>query len=466
MLNRPGTAGPIYAALIAFSLAMLIAMTTAIQSGWEVENEYVPNVRAVAHFKLDSTLAHLWFEELLSGDSNESMEEVWRLLDSAHFYLDAMTHGAADAQGPIVPLDDPQLQRRILDVDIALSEFRAITAERLAVRESAVPGTAIDQQYDEVFEELLALANDVELRLQDVIGAESTFVRRIQFAVMLGAAILSVLLGLTFTRYIRKRIEAENTLQLKVKAEEDARKSLGDLAHVARLNTMNELAAGIAHEVNQPLTAIMMSAGACRQLIAAGRHDSKEFAEAMEVVGSQAERAGNVIRQLRGFVTKAEVSYEPVDINELVRMVEKLTMFDPQMMDFNIQLELAENLPAVEVEVVQIQQVILNLVRNAVESVAGSGNKQRPIRVRTRLTENRTIEVSVKDEGVGLSEAAEERLFQPFSTTKKSGMGMGLSISDSIITAHGGRIWYERNEDVPGATFAFELPLSREQNES
>lgn len=452
------TALPVYLALILFSLALLVSMAYAIRSGWLLDNEHVPNVRAVDRIKLDTTLAHLWFEEALSGDRNQTYQQVWDLLDSASFYVQAMIRGGEDELGVIAPIEDPVLQRKMRDLEAVLVDFRGITEVREGSVQMSVPGTVIDQRYDEVFQQLIALAEQVESRLHDVIRSESSLVRKIQFVAMLGAAILSILLGLTLKRYTKKQSEAEDAIRLQAQAEKESQVMLEKLAHVMRLNTMNELAAGIAHEVNQPLTAIMMTAAAHRHLAARNAVDPEELRDAMQTIASQAERAGNVIRRLRSFVTREEVKFERLNVNDLIRAVVKLARLEPQMLDFVIQLDLQDPLPEVSADAVQIQQVILNLVRNAVEATAASDLGNRPIEVTSRCDDDGKIRVSVADQGVGLSESIEAALFHPFTTTKDSGMGVGLSISQSIIRAHGGRIWFDRNSGRPGTTFIFTLP--------
>jgi len=460
ILVRRSPAWHVYFALTAFSLAMLGAMMYVLHTGWRLSTEYVPIVRAAARVKLDATLAHLWFEEVLSGDEHESISEVWLRLDSARFYAHAMVQGGQDEEGRIIPLEDARLHRKLGEVERKLTEFRTVTEERQNARQSVVSGTAIDQSYDAVFKELVALTHSVEREVHAVIQRETKSVRQVQVFVMSGAVILSLLVAFVFTRYTRERSQAERALQLKVKAEEEAREHLGKLAHVARLTTMNTLAAGIAHEVNQPLAAIAASAAACRRLVSAGRIQSEEHLSALELIGGEAERAGDVLRRLRTFVSKHDGHYELVDVNELVRVVVRLAHFDPQMRNAKIQLELTDILPSVEADVVQIQQVLLNLVRNGVEAMQNTQEQYYPIIVRTRKDDRDQVEVSVVDRGIGLSEAIASDPFRPFITTKDSGMGMGLSISNSIISAHGGRIWFRRNQGHQGTTVLFTLPAA------
>jgi two-component system sensor kinase FixL len=263
-----------------------------------------------------------------------------------------------------------------------------------------------------------------------------------------------------FARYTSERVQAEKALRLQVRAEEEAREHLARLAHVARSTTMNELAAGIAHEVNQPLAAIAAAAAACRRLAESGRNGSEEQLSALELIGSEAGRASDVIRRLRQFVAKGGTRFELADINELIRTVVKLAKFDPQIHDATLRLELSNELPRVEADVVQIQQVVLNLVRNGVEAMLAVEREPATVTLKTRLKEKNEIEVAVVDRGIGLSASNQSDPFMPFTTTKETGMGIGLSISESIITAHGGGIGYRPNADGPGVTFYFTLPVA------
>jgi len=454
-ISGPGSSTrQVYVALVIFSVAMLGAMGYALQTGARVSAEHSPLVRASARIKLDATLAHLWFEEILSGDRHESMDEVRRLLRSARFYTLAMVEGGEDSESTIVPLDDPRLREKIRVVERKLTEFERITDQRRAAREGAISGTEIDQTYDAVFGELIAVADEVERELHQIIRQDIRSVSRAQIFVIAGGVILSVLVGVFFARYIHERGHAERTLELKVQAEKEAREHLGRLAHVVRLGTMSELAAEIAHEINQPLAA------ACRRLVDAGREQSAEFRSALALIDSESNRASDVLRRLRTFIGRRDGCFACVDVNELVRGVVKLAGFDPQMRRASVRLELAGDLPTAEADSVQIQQVLLNLLRNGLEAMDDSEVEGQGIVVRTRVDDGRAIEISVVDRGAGLPTEEVGDPFRAFFTTKESGMGMGLSISQSIISAHGGRIWCRRDDEAGNTTFAFTLPTA------
>ncbi len=245
------------------------------------------------------------------------------------------------------------------------------------------------------------------------------------------------------------------------KTEQDAIENRERLAHVDRVSLLGEMAAGIAHEINQPLTAIANYADAARRRVGADNADPAKLLSSLEKVSRQAQRAGEVIRRLRALVRKRESQREHADINELTRDSVKLADVDARIHDINIDVELTSETTTVYVDSVQIQQVILNLLRNAVDATETEPSANRTIELKTDIVDGELVEVSVTDSGEGVSDEAAERVFSPFFTTKQSGMGMGLSISRSIINSHGGHLWFTRNP-ARGTTFQFTLPLHRE----
>ncbi|MGE0385266.1 MAG: PAS domain S-box protein [Gammaproteobacteria bacterium] len=240
------------------------------------------------------------------------------------------------------------------------------------------------------------------------------------------------------------------------RAEAEARAHRDRLAHVSRLNTMGEMASGIAHEINQPLTAIATYGRACQRMLAAGRAGAPDFADALEQVALQAERAGDIIRRLRGFVRKHDGRFRPVDVDAEIAAVLKFADLDARARRVSIEHVQGADLPRVFADAIQVQQVLLNLLRNAIEALDGVSADRRTILVACHLREDGMVEVRVVDRGNGLDEAAQGALFQPFQTSKAEGMGLGLSISRSIIESHGGELWY--CPGIPmGAEFHFTL---------
>ncbi len=235
------------------------------------------------------------------------------------------------------------------------------------------------------------------------------------------------------------------------------------LAHRDRVSIMGEMAAGIAHEINQPLTAIESYSQAAQRRIEA--NDIDKLQELLEKISKASRRAGNVITHLQAMVKRDTQQHDQIKINKLIEEVVKLAEIDVLANEFKIKHELAAKLPLVMADAIQIQQVVLNLVRNAMDAAKQEAEENRQITISTSfLADQNRIQVSVKDHGKGIDEKTAEQLFNPFFTTKLSGMGMGLAVCQSIIQSHGGRLWFTHNEDK-GATFHFTLPTSLSQNE-
>jgi two-component system sensor kinase FixL len=229
------------------------------------------------------------------------------------------------------------------------------------------------------------------------------------------------------------------------------------LAHVGRLSTMGEMTASIAHEINQPLTAISMYAQASLKLLERPGSTDK-IRDALDKLNTQSLRAGAVIERIQRFARAQETTRELLEINDLVVDLLKLAGSDARMHNIELILELADDLPTLFADPVQIQQVILNLIRNGIDAMNEIGCRNgRTIVLETRLIDEETVEVAVSDQGPGVADDQADLLFTPFHTTKREGMGMGLSICRSIISEHGGELTY-RNNPQSGATFYFTLP--------
>jgi two-component system sensor kinase FixL len=246
------------------------------------------------------------------------------------------------------------------------------------------------------------------------------------------------------------------------RAESEAHKALERMNSVSRLATMGEMAAGISHELNQPLAAIANYAQACVRLLRVPAADIPEVSGALEQISGQALRAGEIIRRIRSLVRNEDVRREAQDINELIRDVHGLLASDARVHDGRLALDLTTPLPKVTVDGVQIQQVLMNLVHNAFEA-QGAEHDGAPfeVRIATRPTDGGDVEVSVNDLGPGLAGEMEQKIFEPFFTTKPTGTGLGLAISRSIIKAHDARLSYRANEPR-GACFYFVLPAYQE----
>ena len=242
------------------------------------------------------------------------------------------------------------------------------------------------------------------------------------------------------------------------RAQEALQMTQAELARVSRLTTMGELAASIAHEVNQPLTAVTNNSNACLRLLAADKLTPEILGRALEEIVADGTRASAVVARIRRFIKKEPVEKNRLDINDVIQEV--LALADRELYENRVRLErqLTKALPLVLADRVQMQQVLLNLIMNGIEAMIPVTDQPRALWVESRVDESGDILVAVRDSGPGLGSAA-DRVFTPFFTTKANGMGMGLSISRSLIENHGGRLWAMPNSPM-GAVFSFTLPVS------
>ena len=247
-------------------------------------------------------------------------------------------------------------------------------------------------------------------------------------------------------------------------SEEALAKARSELAHVSRVTSLGVMTASIAHEVNQPLAGIVSNASTCLRMLAADPPNLEGARETARRTIRDGHRASEVVTRLRGLVAKKEVGTEPVDLNEATREVIALSTGELQRRRVVLRSELADDLPPAPGDRVQLQQVILNLLLNAADAMSGVDDRPRQLVVRTQPDGGDGVSLSVQDSGDGFAPEDGERLFEAFYTTKSQGMGIGLSVSRSIIERHEGRLWAARNEG-PGATFAFTIPLGRPATE-
>jgi PAS domain S-box-containing protein len=243
--------------------------------------------------------------------------------------------------------------------------------------------------------------------------------------------------------------------------ERREREHQAELAHFSRLSTIGEMSSALAHELNQPLCAIASSAKAALRMMKSGDWDSNELLEAMEEAGAQAERAGKIIHRTTKLVRKKEPHRSRVNIENIIDEVITLVEHEALLREITIHLvEPSEKLPMLEADAIQIEQVLLNLLRNSFEAMDNIKGSRHQVTIGVSMGEDDTVQVAISDTGEGLPAENIDMVFEHFFTTKSEGLGMGLSISRSIIEAHGGRIWAEHNP-AGGATFRFTLPAGR-----
>ncbi len=240
-------------------------------------------------------------------------------------------------------------------------------------------------------------------------------------------------------------------------AEEKARNLHTNLASFSKMSIMGEMATGVAHEVNQPLTAITTYSDVCRRLIRQDPPDTENLEKCFEKISEQAARAAQVIQSIRDFAKKGEVRRTATNINDLILEVIQLIEIDTREHRFRIEVDLENDLPLSTVNAIQIQQVIINLILNGLDSMEEHCSDDEYLMIKTKRCNDGYIELIITDQGKGISAELGNQLFEPLVTTKDSGMGMGLSICRSIINSHGGKLGYKHNTDK-GVSFYCRLP--------
>jgi C4-dicarboxylate-specific signal transduction histidine kinase len=254
----------------------------------------------------------------------------------------------------------------------------------------------------------------------------------------------------------RRRAESEAR-----ESERRYRETQMELAHANRVATIGQLTASIAHEVSQPIAATKVNAQAALRWLNRDAPDLEETRQLLARIVNDGDRAGNVVSRIRGMVKKAPPRKEPLDVNGAIGEVIELARGESMKSGVSVRAQFAESLPAVKADRTQLQQVILNLILNAIQAMSEGDLDLRELRIVTEANQSGGVVVSVRDSGPGIRPESLDCLFNPFYTTNSAGMGMGLAICHSIVEGHGGRIWATAN--VPqGAAFYFTLPLAQE----
>jgi C4-dicarboxylate-specific signal transduction histidine kinase len=310
--------------------------------------------------------------------------------------------------------------------------------------------------------------NDAELsRIEKALQTGDSVEPRVLIPLVVGGAVVG---GLVFDRAGSARVAAEELWQqlhllgevfanalARSQNELEAERLRRDLAHIGRVSAVGELTASLAHELNQPLSAILSNAQAAQRMLESEPRDLAEIAEILRDIVVDDKRAGEVIRRLRTLLRKGELEHASLDVNEVVGEVARLVRSDAANRHVSVRLELTKGLPRVRGDRVQLQQVVLNLVLNALEAMRATLPRARQLAIRTSRAGESAVAVSVSDSGTGIDAQAEERLFEPLYTTKPEGLGMGLAIARNIVHAHGGNLAATNNVEG-GATFQFTLP--------
>jgi two-component system, LuxR family, sensor kinase FixL len=259
----------------------------------------------------------------------------------------------------------------------------------------------------------------------------------------------ALIIGLVANAMARKRAE----LELQQQREQ--------LAHLSRVTMLGELSGSLAHELNQPLTAILSNAQAAQRFLTQDTPDLAELRDILTDIVAEDKRAGEVIRRLRLLLKKSEFQHQPLDLNDVVREVLKLVRNDLVNQGVSVQMELTSDPPAISGDRVQLQQVVINMVMNACHALTEAAPAERVIVLRTITSGGEGVRVEIADRGGGIPPENLERIFEPFFTTRREGLGLGLAVCRTIIGAHGGKIG-ARNNAERGATFYFTIPAQSE----
>jgi two-component system sensor kinase FixL len=377
--------------------------------------------------------------------NSHELERTRERLDDREARLNAILDTAIDG---IVTIDDRGI---IESVNPATERIFGYAADELLGKNVSLLMPAPDRQHHDGY-----IAKYLDTRRPKIIGIGREVEGRRKdgshVPVELGVTEMSIAGRRLFTGVLRDISDRR-------RAEEDARKRREELAHSARLSTIGELTSGIAHEINQPLTAIVNFAEACLRMVRAGTADRQKLENALEQITAQGQRAGHITRQLRRLARRGEREHVAVDINRLLDDMLGMVSNELKTNGIRLNLKLDEALPTVECNRIQVEQVVLNLVRNAMDVLEEGDLDTRDLIIRTRRDDSSGIVLEVEDSGGGFGEAGAERIFETFFTTKSEGVGMGLSISRTIIEDHGGQLW--ASEGPAGAVFHVMLPTRR-----
>ena len=336
---------------------------------------------------------------------------------------------------------------KILDVnDVSLNLFGARNRDELQV---SLHKVFLPETEEAFARELIAIAEgrisfESETVLESLKGDQLSVLLTIRFPPP-PTELASVLVSITD---ITERKRAEEALS----------KAQAELAHITRVMTMGELTASIAHEINQPLSAVITNGNACLRWLTRSQPNLEEAKETVQRIIRDGKRASEVIAKIRALLKRTATSRLPLDINEVIQETVALTQIEAGRRRVSLRTDFAPKLPLVLGDRVQLQQVILNLMMNGMEAMSSVTDRPRELLIKTGKDDSAHVLTSLTDSGIGLDPEHAERLFEAFFTTKTEGMGMGLSISRSIIEAHGGRLWAIPNDEA-GATFQFTVPI-------
>lgn len=396
--------------------------------------------------KLPPSAAVFYISMLRDGDGHsmtatEAVRDLCRASKAPVYGLTAHFLDAGTVGGAVFDFGANGRKAAELVLKVLRGEWPPAGSPELEIRNPLAVNWAALQKWN-LNESLVP--TDVEIRHQppSLWETHRTLILWTVFLVLIQSALI---IGLLAQRFWRRR------------AEEQARKSREEIDRLTRISLLGEMTASIAHELNQPLSAIVSNANAAQRFLQKGKLDAETMQEILEDVGADARRAHDVIQHIRNTIKKGAAVRERINLNDVVNHVAHSIRPDARIYSCEIETSLDPSVPEVEGDPVQIQQVLINLVSNAFDAMSQTSAEDRKVEITTERNGDGTVCVSVRDHGAGIRADARERLFEQFFTTKDDGLGMGLAIVRSIIETHGGRISAE-NIDAGGARFHFSLP--------
>lgn len=425
-------------------------------------------------------LAAAW-QRIMASEAPGEAEARLRRHDGEYRWFLFRTNPLRDAEGKIVKwygINTDIEDRKQAEVDLRRAYDSFADGQRLSHTGNFTADIVVDEHvWSEELYRIFEFDPTVPIRVQavrDVIHPDDLPSFDAGFAGSLGGADFDLVFRIVTGRGTVKHVRAfarviervagrplfigaiQDVTETKM-AEEALNAARSELAHVARVTTLSTLTASIAHEVNQPLSGIITNAGTCLRMLDADPPNVEGARETARRTIRDGHRASEVVTRLRALFSKREFTLELLDLNEAIQEVVALSRSDLQRNRVALQSELADSLPNVNGDRIQLQQVILNLLRNASDAMIDVQDRPRQLVVRTERETGDRVRVSVRDAGVGIDAQSANKLFDAFYTTKADGMGIGLSISRSIVERHHGRLWAEPNEG-PGATFSLSIP--------
>jgi len=433
-------------------------------TGDRMATMYAPLTDAAMEIKLEATTAHLWFEEIVSGDRHETMEKVWKHLDKAAWYAQAMLQGGVNPEGTFIPLKDIEMRQGIKAVQKKLVKFRDITRQRLAEKETAGVGSDIDQHYDAIFMDFITQADHMETRLQQVMAQDLRSFRFIQVSMLVTCLLIFLFIGIAFHRFDRRRAKDFQIISetnekllneiLERKQIEKQRESLIDELETKNAE-LEQFTYTVSHDLKSPLITIKGFLGMLEKDALEG--DTDRMKADMARISAAAEKMKHLLDELLELSRIGRMVNPPAEVpfGEMVR--EAMDVVGGRLAEGNVQVQIAPELPVIFGDPPRLQEVVENLIDNAVKYM---GDKSDPlIEIGTRKDGQEAV-FYVRDNGVGIDPRYHEKIFGLFDKLDPNtdGTGIGLAIVKRIVEVHSGQIWVESEGTGKGATFCFTIP--------